>query len=328
MLQLISAENAAMFRHCWRYCTAAHATATRLHSRNWKSSIMATSPSASLSPNSALNSPLATPALKRAGKRGSVFFLKDRNTWAYEYKTPEGKLKRTSHPTAEAAGVYCKQREAELVAAYELSLDETRTRRYLSGPEGVTLAQMMAEYAVTFTIRKGGASQELSTINRFLRAGFLPVLRVVKGDQGAVTIEKRHRPQVLPQAFTDRLEAVHARQPRTTAKVRFLANLPIRGVGVHHVQSLMLAMADDGLTDSTRQKHYALIRHAFTTAMDSWDWQGLINPCKGEKFPDIGYKHVVVTDPQIVMLRNALAECGQPAYAVGPANFNLGNSTA
>jgi len=175
---------------------------------------------------------------------------------------------------------------------------------------------MVGEYAVQITRQKLGAQQEPSTINRFLRTAPLPELRLVKGDKGAVTIEKRQRLNVLPQAFTNRLQAIRERQPRTTAEFSILANLPIRGIGPHHIKSLLAAMRDDGLTDSTRQKLYALIRHAFTTAIGCWDWPELVNPCKNERFPNTGYKHVVVTDAQIVMLRDALAERSQPAYAV------------
>jgi len=57
-----------------------------------------------------------------------VFFWKKRNTWAYESKTPEGKLRRTSHGTAEAAQTYCKQIQAEW-----LSADEKRSTRPARG---------------------------------------------------------------------------------------------------------------------------------------------------------------------------------------------------
>jgi len=296
-----------------------------LRQLNQTSSIMTTAPRVASTPNPAFQPPIPTKAARSPGQIGTVFFWKTRNTWAYEYKTPEGKLRRTSHGTAEAAQTYCKQIQVEWLAANEQALDETRTRRYLGGPEGVTLAQMLGEYAVQITCQKLGAQQELSTINRFLRAAALPELRLVKGDKGAVTIEKRQTLIVLPQAFVDRLQAIRERQPLTSAEFNILANLPIRGIGTHHIKSLMKGMRDDGLTDSTRQKLYALIRHAFATAMGSWDWPGLINPCKDEKFSNMGYKHVVVTDAQIVMLRNALAERAQPAYAV---MFELALATA
>jgi len=90
-----------------------------LHQFNRTSSIMIIARRAASTPNPAFQPPIPTKAARSAGQIGTVFFWKKRNTWAYESKTPEGKLRRTSHGTAEAAQTYCKQIQAEWLSANE-----------------------------------------------------------------------------------------------------------------------------------------------------------------------------------------------------------------
>ena len=277
--------------------------------------MMPTAPSPDRLAKSSLLGSMTAPGEPATATLGSIFYLKARDRWAFEYKAATGKLRRGSHPTRAAAEAHREQVQAQLQAELAAAADETITRRYLAGPSGVSVAQMLAEYAVARTCMKLGAQQELSTINRFLRAGGLPELRLVKTDHGTV-IEKRATPKVLPLAFAPRLQAIRERQPLTTAAILTVANLPVLGVGVHHMDTLFNAMETDGLSDSTRQKLFALLRHAFNTATASWAWKGLINPCQNRNFSGPVYKQVVVTDEQLVALRDALAECKQPAYVL------------
>lgn len=231
---------------------------------------------------------------------GTVFELRSAGRWAFDYvRDHETKARRQTFATRELA-------EAARLALLAPPPQAEGPASYLGGPAGFTLGRMLGEYAGTHTIAKAGAQQELSIINRFLRASHLPQLVLTTDASGRRQLQFRSADDPLPSAFEARLARIRAQQVRTQACIDEIAPLPVLSVAPYHLKALMVAMQADGLSRSTRLKHYALLRSAFNTAQTIWHWRGLSSPCVLRRLGSASVRPVQLDLEQLQRLRDAV----------------------
>lgn len=257
---------------------------------------------------------------RQTGERviGNPFLWGGRNRYAIDIIEADGRKRRETFETLERA----QDRRSSLLLPSEAT---PSGRAFLGGPQGMTVGRMLGEYAGQVTIYKDGAQQEISMVNRYLRAAHLPEFRVVANPDGSRQLVVVSTDPSLPRSFQERIDAIHGEQPHTIECIDEVANLQVLDVGEHHIHRLMNAMQLDGLSDSTRMKYHSLLRHAFNVARDRWHWYGLGNPCTFKDFDKVQPKVVIVSDVQIQLLRKALRECRDLVYL---QMFELALSTA
>jgi integrase len=240
---------------------------------------------------------------------GQIYHMRSVDRWAFDYVLDsETKPRRRTFASNELAA------EARLAMVNPPPALEGMTA-YLGGPAGFTLGRMLGEYAGTHTLAKEGAQQELSLINRFLRASHLPELVLDKDDDGRAQLQFRREDARLPVAFEARLERIRSEQARTLACIAEIAPLPVTSVAPHHIRSLMDAMQADGLSHSSRQKMYALLRAAFNAAQGEWRWRDLSNPCVLKRQGKTAVKIVQLSLEELQRLRDAVRSADDPSAA-------------
>ena len=244
---------------------------------------------------------------KRAtsGSVSQVFYWKDRRKYAFDVKNSDGKTKRHSFETDSEA-------EAERDMHHQALLERQpqthgaghrqEHRQLLGGPLRKTVALVMYEYAHRYTIRKAGAQQELSIINRFLRAECLPELRLTKDKHGKRALEWVGV-FVTQARFAPRIDHEGHERADTQEEIARLAATPILGVLAADIDELMYVMLSDGYTVSTAKKYLALLRHMFNVVSSKWGWKEVGNPCSFSDFKAMGSRLVLLSTPQIDALR-------------------------
>ena len=182
------------------------------------------------------------------------------------------------------------------------------------GPSGLTLGQMMGEYASRFTINKGGYKAELGRINHYVTAVGLPRLRIcvdVDGKRHLDTMAKADEP-VAPEGFKSHNEVRLEKRARTYAMLRLLALKKVNRLTTDDMQQFYTVMKSDGLSNSTIQKEIALLKTAFNSAIRVWKWKHFENPCLGIKLGGSRRRFVVLTKADEERLYAALARCDNP----------------
>jgi hypothetical protein len=118
------------------------------------------------------------------------FRLKGRAGWYAEVEHADGRAERRGF-------------EAHKDAVEWLDVEREKARAaqepLFGGPSGLTLGQMLGEYAARFTVNKGGYAAELSRINHYVVAVGLPRLKVrIEGEKRFLeTVRKQDTPHML-----------------------------------------------------------------------------------------------------------------------------------
>ena len=147
------------------------------------------------------------------------------------------------------------------------------------GPERTTLAAAFLDYGREVLPNRKGSEQDVRRINRYLRGGGLPVLKLTRCDidaPGAAHFEVEVADEG-ERNIVNSLRAHRARQERTSAKSaalrRRLANLPVASVTRHDVQQLMDALKKEGIAGATIGLERAELRRLFNYTRRIWNWQ-------------------------------------------------------
>ena len=187
----------------------------------------------------------------------------------------------------------------------------------LGGPTVAILAQVLDLYAGTYSVRKGGAKQELSRISRYLGLAGFPLVRLAKDVEGEPSTMEHYQEKtdgVPPgqKAFQSLLERRRGSHARTNDAMAKLANMKVCKITRFMIDDLMAIMTLDKIAASTIQKEIALLKAVFNTAIDSWEWKGFKNPCAEIKLGKSTPQFVHLSQEKFERLVKALAECDNP----------------
>lgn len=184
----------------------------------------------------------------------------------------------------------------------------------LGGPTKCTVAQLLFDYARLYTVEKKSIKSELDRINRYVVAGGLPALLHRPTPNGGIELIARDEPTTpLPKTFAKLKEERSEARAATHAFRERLATLRVSAVSTDVLREYLATMHADGLSDSTRQKEAALLKHAFNVAKREWNWTNFKNPFEGLKIPKGGPGRDRVLSPnEEVRLVAALEACDNP----------------
>lgn len=234
----------------------------------------------------------------------SIF--KYRGQWRAQVCRADGGRNTSDFRTRAKAKQWAAEREGQQV------IDKAP---HLKGPTQVTLAEMLAEYAHTYTVAKGGREAEFNRINHYLRAAGLPLLRERKVADGQWTAADTTAESVdvaVPQGWQSYLARRREKRARTYELIGKLAARRVSTLLPLDIQQLISTMTANGLSDSTIQKEIALLKAMFNAAVKDWHWLGFVNPCTGIKLGKSTPRFVYATREELERLYRACAECDNP----------------
>jgi integrase len=192
-----------------------------------------------------------------------------------------------------------------------LGIHDTDKDPELGGPTQATLSQAMALYAELYTISKGGAAAELNRINHYLAPAGMPLLRVLKIGDDQVGLET-YTPKAQPQGWQEHNDERRERREETYKAIGVLACKPCSAITTAELRRLKTTMEKEGLSASSVQKEFALLRHLFNMAAKEWAWKGFENPAAGIKLGKSNIRFVKVSAAQRAAIWKAIAECDNP----------------
>ena len=231
--------------------------------------------------------------------------IKGREGWYGEVIHPDGRAERRRFDKHKEATDWVESVTEAAKASHAPSF---------GGPSGITLGQMMGEYAASFTINKGGYAAELTRINHYVTAVGLPRLKIRVDIEGRRYLEKMPAgaAPTVPVGFKKQIDKRLSLRERTYAMLHNLAGMTVSKLTTKHMQDFFTAMNSDGLSPSTVQKEIALLKAAFNSAITTWKWNHFENPCLGIKLGASKRRFVVFSATDQERLRQALAECDNP----------------
>ncbi|PZR48488.1 site-specific integrase [Paraburkholderia fungorum] len=226
-----------------------------------------------------------------------------RNTWQASV-TVNGRNQKRNFTTRRDAESWACETHGSLEKAHAPLLD---------GPANSTLARAIYEYAHLYTVHKRGAKQELTLINRYLAAAGLPMLQLVTTNEGGVSLAESQPAADLPKTFATLQGKRAAARKATNASRSALALKPVASISPALLVRFKATMKKDGLSDSTIQKEFALLKHLFNCAQKHWGWAGFENPMASVDIPKGGPgRDVVLTEENETALFEALGRCDNP----------------
>lgn len=237
-------------------------------------------------------------------------------TWSARIRKPLLKAFKSGLPTRKEAETWVRNQEHALA-------NQGTARGF--GPERTSLAQALSDYAQKKMPFLKGAVQDVSRVNKYLRAAELASFK-------AIDIE-RTSSENAPEQVYFRLEVIPAKTKRKIAnglhqhrekqgmrsagsdKIRAtLARMTVASIQPYHLQALMDQMQKEAYGPATLQLERALLRDFFNYARRTWRWtQPALNPACDLRMPKVSNaRNRVLSKEEQVRLENALASCKNP----------------
>ena len=207
------------------------------------------------------------------------------------------------------------------------------------GPHQTTLAQALADYALSSLPKRKGAEQDARRINKYLRAAGQPTLRCEalrlppdarsprKAAQSAATkpqavhwavsFEAPHAQRRIAPGLGEHRQLQAKRTRRSDAVRDRLACKSVAHITTDDIQTYMDALGGDGLSAATIALERSLLRAFFNHARKIWKWaQPARNPAVDLKLPAVdNARDRVLTPHEQARLSAALRECDNPLIA-------------
>jgi integrase len=205
--------------------------------------------------------------------------------------------------------------ETDVVALLKVALETGIAPVEMGGPTVARVGDLLHRYAHQFTILKGGWHAELTRINHYLvGAGLAPLegfeengvrrLRQKSSDIGSTT----------PSGWRGHRDSRLAKRKTTYALIHAIAAMPCAQVTTSVLRALHTTMRAEGLSESTVQKEFAVLKAAFNVAIREWGWAGAVNPAIGIRLGRSRSRFVRLTDDEEQRLVDALAACDNPEF--------------
>lgn len=237
-------------------------------------------------------------------RRGAPRPFKYRNGWRAQFTPTDGQRVTRDFKSAREADDWLAEMRVAAKHAHAAKL---------GGPTQARLADVLEHYARTKTVMKKGFEQELGRINQYLDAAELPTLRGERTPEGKFHLREEGL-RATPSGWQAWLDTRRAARSATSAARAALAVKPASRIGRADIECLMQTMDSDGLSASTIQKEIALIKSAFNTAVESWNWLDFKNPCLGVRLGKSNERFVLLSQDEWARLNAAVAQCDNPYF--------------
>jgi integrase len=183
----------------------------------------------------------------------------------------------------------------------------------LGGPKQATLAQALDYYARFYSVHKGGIDAELSRINRYLAAAGMPELKAEKNETGGVKVVAKELKTACP-GLHSLVSRRRASRSETNAARDALAVKTCSSLSRVNMNEFRALMKNEGLSESTVQKEFAMLKTMFKEAGENWEWGTFKSPCEKMKLGKSARRFVKLDDAQRAALDKALTECENPYF--------------
>ena len=210
-----------------------------------------------------------------------------------------------------------KKADAKEWAASILSAEVSEHEPELGGPTMATLAETLRHYAGLYSVTKGGAEQELSRINMYLRGAGMALLKLrdkADGQQELVEVPAEAVDDEVAKGMRAHLAKRREKSARTFAFRAELAKKRVSTITKVELDRFVATMKADLASDSYIQKEIALLKAVLNKALERWNWVGFANPCIGIKLGGSEHRFVRVSKERLDALYQALSECDNPWF--------------
>lgn len=191
--------------------------------------------------------------------------------------------------------------------------DKARHAAVLCGPKQATLAQALDYYARIYSVHKGGIVAELSRINRYLAAAGMPELKAERTAVGGVKVVPKEG-RVVRSGLQSLVSRRRACRSETNAARDALAVRRCSSLSMADMTEFRALMKNEGLSESTVQKEFAMLKAMFQKATKGWQWGTFKSPCEDMKLGKSERRFVKLDGVQRAALDAALAECENPYF--------------
>jgi integrase len=196
------------------------------------------------------------------------------------------------------------------------------------GPERTSLGQAISDYAEKKLPFLKGAVQEVSRINKYLRAVNLPTFKAIElktnrdADSKQQTLFKLETiPPKTPRKFARGVKTHREKQAQrseSSDKIRNnLARMMVADIQPFDLQELMDQMQRENYKPATLALERAMLREFFNHARRTWRWsQPALNPATDLRMPKVSNsRNRVLSKEEQVRLEKALRTCDNPYVA-------------
>lgn len=185
----------------------------------------------------------------------------------------------------------------------------------MGGPRVTKLGDLLQKYAMQFTILKGGWQAELTRINHYLvGAGRTPLEGVEENGVRRLRERAVEIGSTTPSGWRAHREGRLAKRQTTYALIRAIAAMRCSDITTSLLRTLYTTMRAEGLSESTVQKEFAVLKAAFNVAIREWGWTSMANPVLGIRLGRSKSRFVRLTDEEEQRLVDALAACDNPEF--------------
>lgn len=220
------------------------------------------------------------------------------------------------------------RREAEAWARNQEYAFNSRGSAKGFGPDRTSLGQALSDYAEKKLPFLKGSIQELSRINKYLRAVELPTFKAIElniSRDASSEQQTRFRlepiPPKTPRKFARGVKAHREKQAQRSErsdKIRDnLARMVVADIQPFDIQELMDQMQRENYKPATLALERAMLREFFNYARRTWRWsQPAINPATDLRMPKVNNnRNRVLSKEEQVRLEKALTTCDNPYVA-------------
>lgn len=198
-------------------------------------------------------------------------------------------------------------------------IDAARTQRpaspELGGPTVATLGALLSKYAHQFTVLKGGWQAELTRINHYLiGAGIRPLECAETNGVRSLRPKACDVGEAVPSGWRAHRSKRREQRATTYALIHALGAMRCSEISTSLLRTLNTTMKAEGLSESTVQKEFAVLKSAFNVAVREWNWGPMPNPVVGIRLGRSASRFVRLSADEEGRLVGALAECDNPEF--------------
>ena len=203
--------------------------------------------------------------------------------------------------------------DAVLWGAQQTASANAEHEPVLDGPTGTTVAAALEHYGRLYSVHKGGVAAELARINRYLVAAGMSQLTLTRTDEGGIAVVP-HAPRATKPGLQAHVDQRRAKRAGTNVMRESLALKTCNRLTTANLREFYALMTQEGLSESTIQKEFAMLKTMFNVAASECQWGSFSNPCIPIKLGKSKRRFVKLDAMQRASLDAALAECENPYF--------------
>lgn len=209
----------------------------------------------------------------------------------------------------------CRESAQDVAALLNAARETGQATVEMGGPSVARIGDLLHRYAHQFTILKSGWQAELTRINHYLvGAGLAPLEGLEENSVRRLRRKTTAIGSTTPAGWKGHRDSRLAKRQTTYALIQAIAAMPCSQVTTSVLRTLYTTMRSEGLSESTVQKEFALLKSAFNVAIREWGWAGATNPVIGIRLGRSKSRFVRLTGDEEQRLVDALAACDNPEF--------------